>query len=42
MVTRILIFGDSQVDSAFKTYGFGALLNDKLNGLADITLRFPV
>jgi len=42
MLTRILIVGDSQVESALKTYGFGSILNDRFNGEADIILRkFP-
>lgn len=42
MITRILIIGDSQVESALKTYGFGSILNDRFNGDADVILRkFP-
>ena len=39
MITRILIIGDSQVESALKTYGFGSILNDRFNGDADVILR---
>lgn len=42
MLTRILIIGDSQVESALKTHGFGSILNDRFNGEADVILRkFP-
>ena len=39
MLTRILIIGDSQVEAALKTYGFGSILNDRFNGEADVILR---
>ena len=40
MSIRILIIGDSQVESALKTYGFATILNDRFNGEADVILRF--
>jgi len=40
MLNRILIIGDSQVESALKTQGFGSILNDRFNGEADVILRF--
>ena len=40
MLTRIVIIGDSQLESAFRTFGFASILNDRYNGEADITLRY--
>lgn len=37
--TGVLILGDHQSGNAFKSYGFGSLLNQKFNGQADIILR---
>ena len=42
MITRIVIIGDSETESALNATGFATMLNDRFNGDADISLRYVI